>query len=199
MSVALPLSPAPTEAEPTYLDWGGILRPIFGGSLQKLNRMGDRYAIDVTMPPMRMESTGRLWVADLILAQRQGAIFPWPQLDLVIGSPGAPVVDGTGQAGALINLRGFTAGYVVRKGQFFSIIHGGRRYLHMASAEMTAGGDGKIAALPIAPMLRVQPSNGAICEFAAPKIEGFIEGDARSWTLNVARFTGLSFRIIEAK
>lgn len=199
MSVMLPSSPAPVAAEPAYLDWGGTLRPIFGGAVQKLNRLGDRFALDVAMPPLRTEAQGREWVADLILGQRQGAMIEWPQPDLVIGAPGTPVVDGSGQAGSFLNLRGFAAGYGVRKGQFFSIVHGGRRYLHMATAAAVADGSGVIAPLPIAPMLRMQPSDGAVCEFALPMIEGWLEGDSRSWTLDVARFTGLSFRISEAK
>ncbi|UYY60102.1 hypothetical protein [Sphingomonas sp. S2-65] len=197
MSIALPSSPGPASAEPAYLEWGGTLRPVFGGAMQKLLRLGDRFAIDVTMPKLRTEAAGRVWVSKLIQAQRQGAIFEWPQLGLDIGNPGAPRVNGGGQAGSAINLRGFAPGYQVRDGQFFSIIHGGRYYLEMATADVAADGGGNVV-LPIAPMLRMQPGNGAICDFN-PKIEGLIEGDSRSWTLDVARFVGLSFRIVEAK
>ena len=199
MSILLPSTPGPASAEPGYMEWGGTLRPVFGGAMQKLLRLGDRFAIDVTMPPLRTEAAGRVWVSKLIQAQRQGAIFSWPQLDLNVGTPGAPVVDGAGQAGSTIRIKGLTGNYTVRDGQFFSIIHGGRRYLHMATADTNASSGGIIAALPIAPMLRIQPSNGAICEFVEPMIEGLIEGDSRTWTLDVARLTGLSFRIIEAK
>jgi len=198
MSVALPIHPQPAEAAPAYLDWGGTLRPIFGGAMQKLNRLGDRYALDVTMPPLDNEDHGRAWIAALVVAQRQGAILPWPQPGLVVGAPGAPVVAGAGQAGSTLLLRGFSAGYRMRAGQFVSLIVGGRRYLHMAAAVTVAAGNGTMA-LPIAPMLRARPGDGALVEVAAPMIEGLLEGDSRGWTLDAALYTGLSFRIVEAK
>lgn len=198
MSIALPTSPQPNAAVPSYLDWGGVLTPVFGGADQKLNRLGDRFALDVTMPEMRSADLGMGWVAKLILGQRQGVILPWPQPGFLPGTPGSPVVNGAGQAGSTLLLRGFAPRYAVRLGQFFSIVHGGRRYLHMAAADAAADADGNLS-LAIAPMLRVSPANGAICEFAVPMIEGLLEGNTRDWNLTVAQTTGLSFRIKEAR
>jgi hypothetical protein len=183
---------------PAYLDWGGTLRPIFGGSLQKLNRLGDRFALSVTMPPLPTADAGRIWVASLILAQRQGAIMRFYQPGFDPGEPGSPVVDGAGQAGSSLALRGFVPGYVVRFGQFFSMIVGGRYYIEMAAADATADSDGKMV-LPISPMMRMRPSSGTICDFVNPKIEGLLDGERREWTLDVALFTGLTFQIEEAK
>ena len=198
MSIILPTSPGPSDAVPSYLDWGGTLRPIFGGVLQKLLRLGDRFAIDINLPPLPNESSGRVWVANLMLAQRQGAVLSWPQPGLTVGLPGIPVVNGAGQAGSSIVLRGFTPGYTVRTGQFFSILHGGRRYLHFAAADVVASAQGAML-LPIGPMLRIRPGDGAVCEFAAPKIEGLLDGNTRDWSLSTAMTTGLTFRIMEMK
>jgi hypothetical protein len=198
LSVALPADPAPANADPAYLDWGGQLRPIFGGAIQKLNRLGDRFALNVQMPVMESADDGRIWVASLVLAQRAGAIMEFPQHSLDVGQPGVPVVDGADQSGSTLALRGFEPGYAVRFGQFFSLIVGGRRYLHMAAADVAADGDGRMA-LPIAPMLRVRPGNGALAEFRQPMIEGWLDGDRLSWSLDTAQFVGLSFSIGEAK
>lgn len=198
MSIALPNWPGPADASPAYMDWGGVLRPIFGGSLQKLRRLGDRFALDVTTPPLESAEDGRIWIARLISAQRAGAIYDWPQLGFDVGPAGAAVVDGGGQAGSILNLRGLTPGYLIREGQFFSLIHGGRRYLHLAGADVLVDSGGKVT-LPIAPMLRVHPADGAPCDFIAPKIEGLLTGDTRAWTINVARTIGLSFQIQEAR
>ena len=92
MSVLLPTDPAPAEATPSYLDWGGTLRPIFGGALQKLRRLGDRFALSVNMPPMLSAEDGMTWVARLITARGEGAILPWPQPGFDPGAPGAPKV-----------------------------------------------------------------------------------------------------------
>ncbi len=100
-----------------------------------------------------------------------------PQPGLDIGNPGAPVVNGSGQAGLALMLRGFAAGYVVREGQFFSIIHGGRRYLHCAESDATANFSGGLI-LGLYPMLRIKPLDGAVCEFAKPYIEGIVAGSS---------------------
>jgi len=198
MSIMLPSTPGIRSAKPRLLDFGGVLTPPLGGASQKLNRLGDRYGLAPEMPPLRTEPDGRRWVALLSRARREGAIFAFPQPDLVIGEPGAPVVDGVGQAGMTLNLLGFAAAYIVREGQFFSIIHGGRRYLHMATADTVADGDGKMA-LPIEPMLRISPSNGDVCEFAAPKIEGWLEGQAVEWEHRLEPYTMVTFTITEAE
>ncbi|WP_294189080.1 hypothetical protein [uncultured Sphingomonas sp.] len=197
MSVALPTFPAPTEpTTPRYVEWGGTLRPVFGGAVQKLLRLGDRFAIDVTMPPMEI-AIGMLWVSRLIAAQREGALLKWPTPGFNPGDPGNPMVNGAGQSGSQILLRGFKPGYAVREGlSFFSIIHGGRRYLHQALADRVADASG-VVLLPIAPMLRIQPANGAVCEFATPMIEGFPEKSGQEWSPTLAAHVGLAFSIME--
>lgn len=198
MSVLLPTDPAPAEATPSYLDWGGTLRPIFGGTLQKLRRLGDRFALSVNMPPMPSAEDGMTWVARLITARGEGAILPWPQPGFDPGAPGAPKVAQAGQTGTLLLVSGFSANYAIREGQFFSIIHGGRRYLHVVAAGANAGSDG-MTTLSIRPMLRVSPAANAICEFAQPMIEGLLTGDEQGWNLSTARTTGLSFGLQETR
>ena len=198
MSVLLPTSPSPEDATPSYLDWGGTLRPIFGGALQKLRRLGDRFALSVTMPPMLNAENGMTWVARLSAARGEGAVMPWPQPGFDPGNPGAPNVAQAGQTGTLLLVSGFSTNYAIREGQAFSIVHGGRRYLHMVAADANAGSDGAVT-LSIRPMLRVSPAAGAICEFAQPMIEGFLGGDEQCWSLATARTTGLSFSIQEVR
>jgi len=125
-------------------------------------------------------------------------VMRWPLGGFVPGNTGDVRVLAGGQAGSSLSLHQFSPGYVVREGQPFSVIHGGRRYMHMAQATIQADGQGRIV-LPIAPMLRASPAAQSICEFAEPKIEGFLDGDAQTWTLDVALNVGLSFTIMEAK
>lgn len=200
MSILLPSAPGIRTATPRLLDFGGILTPAGGGASQRLNRLGNRFAIDIEVPPALTESAGRIFVARLLRAVSEGALYPFPQPHLVIGTPGSPTVNGAGQAGSTPNLHGFDPGYVVREGQFFSIIHGGRRYLHAATADTTADGSG-LMALPIVPMLRISPSDGDVCEFAVPYIEGWLtlSGNAMQWQLQLEPYTQLSISITEAE
>nr|WP_047166907.1 hypothetical protein [Sphingomonas sp. Y57] len=197
MAILIPAYPGPASAVPGYLDWGGVISSPLGGVDQKLNRLGDRFTIDVTMNTMPTAEDATAWVAALIQAQKDGGIFPWPQAISVNGS-GDAVIDGPGQAGTTLKLRGLSSGRTFLRGQFISVVHGGRRYLHIIAAAGVANGSGKVSLL-VEPMLRVAYSDGAVVEIDEPKIEGFLEGNRRDWTIDVAMNIGLQFRITEAE
>lgn len=197
MASMIPADPGPFSVNPGYLDWGGVIRSPLGGADQKLNRLGDRFTIDVTMPTMVDDEVAAAWVAALIKGKKEGAVFPWPQAITVDGA-GDIAVDGGGQGGTTLNVRGSSAGRKFLAGQMISVIHDGRRYLHMIMAPAVASGAGK-AALSVEPMIRVPYSNGAVIEVDEPKIEGFTEGNRQDWSVDVARNVGLQFRITEAE
>lgn len=183
--ILLPDRPAVRVDNPIMLDWGGQLTPPNGGPVQTLLRLGTRHAWEITLPPMRTEPLGRIWAAKLRLAKLYGALLAWGQDGLVVGAPGAPVVDGAGQAGSSLALRGFTPGYAVRTGQAFSLVTGGRRYLYFAADQALADATGKLA-LPIFPMLRKFPADGDAAEFARPMIQGSLSGNQVKWTRQTA-------------
>lgn len=168
-------------ARPRLIDFGGPLVPPLGGEVQTIQRLGTRHAIDITIPIMRTEPHGRQWAADLSLAKLYGAIVRVRQDGLDIGTPGAPLVDGAGQLGSVLHLKGFTAGYVMRYGQAVSLIIAGRRYFHKAAADTAAAPDGKMA-LPLFPLLRRSPANNDTAEVAEPKLQGSLSGNEIAWT-----------------
>lgn len=188
MAILLPQPRLPQKAVPKLLDYGADQKSAMGGASQRLNRLGNRFALDIAYPRLKPDPDGRVLGAALRQAKTEGALFPFPQPGLEIGAPGSPVVNGGGQLGAVLQLRGFSPNYVIRAGQFFSIVHGGRRYLHCANFDQDwpANGAGQVA-LPIHPMLRISPANGAICEFAKPYIEGPVSGSSIDIELTIAR------------
>lgn len=197
-SIMLPTDPGPNGMELNYVEFGGVLTPALGGAAQRINRPGDRHALVVTMPPLVLEPYGRVWINRLRLAVQMGAIAEFLQPDFHIGSPGSPVIDGAGLAGKTISIRGFSPYYQVREGQAFSIIIGGRRYLHFSDETKRADNAGTMD-LTISPMLRAAPDDGDVCEFDAPKIEGILSDDAKRWTTNINRHVGISFTVTEAR
>ncbi|MBM3927855.1 MAG: hypothetical protein FJ335_05265 [Sphingomonadales bacterium] len=186
MTILLPQPRLPNRAVPRLIDFGTLLTPPGGGVTQRLNRLGNRYALDITYPRLKPEPDGRVLASRVRQAVTAGARYPFPQPGLDIGTPGAPAIDGGGQAGSVLALRGFAPGYVVREGQFFSIVHAGRRYLHAAGADAVATVTGAIA-ITIVPMLRISPSDGAVCEFAQPFIEGTIAAAAAEIEQTIAK------------
>lgn len=197
--ILLPASPLPNSATPRPLDFGGWQEPIAGGVESRLDRPGNRFALDLTTPNLRPEPDGRIWASRLVLGLGLIVRTAFLQPGFDIGAPGTPVVNGAGQAGTTINLRGFAAGYTVREGQFFHLVDpAGRRYLHAAAADVTANGSG-VAAVPISMPLRAQFADGAVAGFAAPTIEGKLSGNDKGWTQIVAKTRGLSFTISEVR
>lgn len=195
MSILLPTSPGPRSAVPSYLDWGGVIASPLGGADQKLNRLGDRFALDVTMPPLTVPNEAAAWVAALIQGQKDGVLFEWPQ-GIDIDGTGDGTVDGADQAGTSLDIEGIAAGRKFLRGQFFSVVHAGRRYLHIVTAAAVASVGGK-ATLSVEPMLRVSYADGALVEIDTPKIEGYLEGNSRDWSLDTAMYVGLQYRIKE--
>lgn len=200
MTIALPTSPLPQQATPSPVLFGGPVLAGLGGEDQFLNRLGARFQLDVTTPRLKPEPDGRLWIAALLKAWMTGerVSFPFPQPGLAIGTPGSALVDGAAQTGSTLNLKAMTPGYVVRKGQFFNVVDGGRRYVYESDIDQAVDGAGKLAAA-INPMIRVSPADGATAEFLNPLIEGLLIGEQRSWTHVIARTQGLKFTIRETR
>lgn len=196
--IDLPDYPSPVSATPGLVDYGGFLTPSLGGPIQRIERMGTRFGISVTMPPMENPKTGRIWVARLIKGKQEGARMEWPLQGFKPGTPGTIRVNGAGQSGRSLILDGATPGYVAREGQFFSIETNSQHYLYMVAQETIFNASGQ-ATLPIEPMLRVAPADNDLCHFGRPMIEGFIMGDRFDWEMALADFTSISFDLLEAE
>lgn len=91
---------------------------------------------------------------------------------------------------------GATAHYVVKEGQWLSVVHGGRSYLYCCTAQvvLNAAGAGFV---PVDVLLRSPLSIGDPVELAAPVIEGWLAGDGYEWTIERSRTVGLTFTIAE--
>ena len=196
--IDLPAYPGPNACTPRLLDFGGFLEPGLGGETQRLNRQGNRYGVAITLPPLESAREGRIWVSRLIRGKSEGARIDYPLLDFDPGVPGAFLVDGAGQSGRVLHLRGGTPHYAFKEGQPFSLEIAGQHFLYFLDQQAIADGAGS-AAIQFSPMLRKQPPDGAALHLSKPMIEGYIMGDELSWQLAVDRTIGLSFEIHERR
>jgi hypothetical protein len=196
--IDLPETPAPNGATAALIDFGSFLTPPLGGPVQRIDRLGTRLKLTVSLPPLRSAKEGRIWVSRLIRGKLEGARMPWPLLDFDPGAPGNVLVNGASQAGSSLIVDGATANYVFREGQFFSIETNGVHHIHKVAEETLANSSGQ-ATLPITPMIRVSPANNDVCHFGKPMIEGFIQGSELAWEMALGGFLGLSFEIHEAE
>lgn len=194
--IEFPPLPAPNSWQPALIDYGGMLRSAMGGATQRINRLGSRFRVAVSYPPLP-DPNGRIFVNRLIRAKQEGIRVPVP-LSTDQGIPGSAAVDGAASAGVTLNLKGMTPHYAGKEGFWLSIDRGGKRSLYSLAAQFIAGADGKATAT-IYPPLRTPLQDGDAVNLATPTIEGFIDGDELSWEMSLAHHQHISFTIEEAR
>ncbi|KMS59136.1 hypothetical protein V474_07680 [Novosphingobium barchaimii LL02] len=198
MPIALPTCPMPTDYTVLLRDFGGILTPFLGGPEQRVNRLGTRFGLRLEMPGLDIEDGGMIYLSRLLQGRQSSVILPWPLLDFDPGTPGAPLVSAAVTSGTSIPIKGLIAGYTVKEGQFFSLIHSGRRYIYMFTADGAANSSGDLTA-SIFPLLRTPLSVNDVLEIARPMIEGLVSpGDELSWQIGLDNAREFSFSVMEA-
>ncbi len=193
MAIALPNTPFPASMTPRLVTGRAELRPAFGGDLQRLNRVGSRFAIDVTLPVMTY-AAAQAW-SD-INDETDTVTMQIVQPGINTGSPGTPLVNGAGQSGTTLILDGLTPHYVLRKNQWISVSTGGRLYAYRVKTEVAASAGGAVSVV-LTTMLRVSPADNSPVQIAAPRIEGFATVPDDAWATNTAGHVALSFTIEE--
>lgn len=158
------------NAEPTIISSSIDQRSATGSNRQKGLRKGSHYSYEFALEPMD-HAQALLWLD--LRSEADTVIVEVPQMGLEIGAPGATRVNGSGQGGANLAIKGFAPGYTVRKGQAFNHIGSdGVRRIYVADAAVTADGAG-LATVPLETMLNWPPSNNDVIDFADVRIEGF--------------------------
>lgn len=194
MTVLIDNVPQGLQTRLTYQSNAIRHRPIMGGPDQVIARMGGRWVLEVQLRTFKYD-LGIGLAAKLTRGTTEKLLFPVPQYGLDIGNPGNPTI--TSGAGQSIVVTGFTPGYTIRAGQFFSLVHNGVRYLHQVVSEVTATGG--TANLGINPGLKVTPNSGSACEFAQPYIEGFLAEPAQTYSFGLNNGIAMNCVIVEAQ
>lgn len=189
--LTLPTDPAPAKMGIAMVTAKNTLTPAIGGAEQELLRKGTRYALTFSMPVMTYVQSMD-W--DDLMAEGDTVLMRVFQPGLVIQNPGTPLVKGAGQAGTSLVIDGLPNGYVIRKGQFLSVLSAGQRFLYRAKASATSVAG--TATIPLRTMLRRPPNDNDVVEIAQPMIEGFVR-DLGEWAVGVDRLVGLQFTVRE--
>lgn len=194
--ITLPSTPSPNAVTPTMLDYGMILRPATGAAPTRINRSGSRFQVHVTYPPMKAD-TARPFVSRIQQAKINGLRMTYPLLGVSQGSPGTPLVNGSGAAGTSLPIKGLTVGYVIKEGYWLTVVDAaGVHYLHNVTANVTADGSGHATAV-VVPALRGVFADGDTVNIAAPDVEGIVTSDA-AWSLDTDKLISISFTLEEA-
>ncbi|WP_231372511.1 hypothetical protein [Sphingomonas melonis] len=149
----------------------------------------------LSFPPFDDVAQGRIIVSRLIRAKRMGLRTEYP---LVCPQPlQDAIVDGAGQAGTSLAVRGLSAGMAVREGFWLSVVRStGQHFLHNVAGEVIADDNGR-ALLPLSEMLRRPFGDGDRVKLVKPMIEGIVDGDAQAWSLSVEHHVSIEFTVEE--
>jgi hypothetical protein len=180
-AISLPAAPLPLLSGVSLIDFGVMQEPPNGAMPRYYQRNGLRHALQFTMPNMP-PSCGRAWLA-AVAKSRQTATpvrmaFTQPGDLVTVGT--APLVKGAGQTGNTLAIDGCTPGVTIEAGRAFSYEVSSRSYLFFTVADVTANGSGEASVQIDGLLMRAVPADNAPLAFAAPVIEGFIEGG--SWS-----------------
>ncbi len=201
VSIGSATLPYPWSASARLMEPVNDVTPPMGGPMQRIGRLGARFSVTFSEMPALGVACGRAILAARAKARATGdtCLIAWPQPQFT-GSIGAPVVNGAGQLGTRLVVKGLTASTpLLTAGTVFSMSVGGRTYLHMLTADATVDGSGN-STLSIGPLLRASPADAASLNFAQPAIEGFIQGHQEDWTLTRLAYVGLPpFTVMEAQ
>lgn len=192
-ALVLPIDPRPSKMTPRPISSRNEQRPASQGPVNRYMRPGTRWAWDNTMPPMSyVESLA--W--DDLLSESDTVIMDILQPGLNTGSPGSPVIDGNGQVGRVLALKGLAPGYQFRKGQWISFPVSEQLFAYKVRAAIAVGSDGKVA-LPLLTLLRLPPVNNAIVDVAQPRAEGFATVDLGSLEVGEDQLVSLRWTLEE--
>lgn len=189
--LTLPTIPAPSRMAIGHVSTANVLESAVGADEQEIRRMGSRYALTFSMPPMSY--TKAMTWGDL-KAEGATVVMRVYQPGFDTGAPGTPLVKGAGQQGSVLVVDGLTNGYVIKMDQFLSVITAGRRRLYRAASDVTVSGGQ--ASIPLRTMLRYPPADNDVVEIAQPMIEGFSR-DVSEIEVGPDRLVVLSFTVRE--
>lgn len=194
--IELPSDPGPAAINWQPQDFGGNQQGDLGGAIQRVNRLGNRWGVQITMPPMLPDDT-LVWQAALMEGLEEGVSMMLCQL-CDFDNSGAVAINGAGQSGKSIICDNATPGYIVKAGQFISVTTGGNSYCYMVASNARADAGGNLA-IALTSRLRAEPADDDAVNVAAPKIEGLL-AETPTWLYDASRLgLGFSFTIVEAR
>jgi hypothetical protein len=161
-----------TDYQLTAIDPGGAVDGALGGPSDFIDRPGYRYSMQFTLPPLPSAKEARIFQSMLEQGARDDVSYPWP-LDFKSVAAGSPKVNGASPAGTVIPIYGLPANYQFKQGQPVAVISEGIRFIHKATATISANGSGQVT-LPVFPYTRKAFLNNDVIEVERPRIGGIL-------------------------
>lgn len=197
MSVlTLPSDPAPRISAPRLVTARREASPPFGGGRTRSARLGSRWAFDITYPVMSYAES----LAFTDLEEEVGVIrvpLVQPGIDMS-GAGASPLVDGGGQLGNALQVKGLNNGVTIPKGVWMTVEIAGQGFTYRVRQAVTVSGS--TALIPVRPLIRRSPPNNAVVKLADPYVEGLPDLDPNAFQCEPGGFVpSIRFTIEEAE
>lgn len=166
------------------------------GSVQTAVLPGAKWVGSISVPRLPNKEIRDLKAFLLSLQGRAGSFYFVPlDLDQQGTRLGSGVVLGAGQTGALLSTSGWDASQslLFAAGDYIEV----NGELKMVTSDVSSDASG-LASIPIAPILRKSPPDGAQILHEAPRAIMRLSSDDAGWDLSAAFFSASSFDIEEA-
>ncbi len=184
---------APASIEFTLMDSVAVSVSPFTGAQQIQNWQSSWLEASVSMPPMP-HAQAQAWIAWLMGVQGQAGVFqlgdPLARAPLAGTGSGAMAVNGAGQTGYALSVRGWTG--TLSPGDWLQV--GYRLYRNLGTASPTGGA----ITVSIWPQIRESPLDGAAITLANTRGLFRLKANARKYSITESRMYGLQFEIREA-
>lgn len=176
MAIILPRLHRATDYSLIAVEGKRVARSATGGSRQPNDRTGDHFSVEVAAGALS-PVCARALLVDVLRGVGEPLRLYLPKVGVSVGSPGLPKVAGAGQVGGSLNVDGFTASYLIKKGYLFTLVTDESPSLHIV-AEDTEASAGGVATVSFWPLVRNIPADNTALEFEDPFIQGTREGEA---------------------
>lgn len=199
MAILIDYLPKTAEYDFKDISKAQNISPTLGsGPESVLQRPGDKSGMEITIPALSTKKCGPALVVDLLEGKYQGVVIPIPEPKMPVLDYGNVLVDGAGQGGKTLKVKGLTVGITIPKGKWLSVIISGQRFSYLTRATVVVA-PGGLASLPIRPMIRVSPPNDSVVELTKPMMEGLVKSNIDRLVRNIGDMAVAKFLVIEKR
>jgi len=180
----------------SLIDAGGFITPMSGGKVQRINRLGSRFAMIVTLPPMTRNETSDAVMLDLLRGTQEliKVFIPSHNQNTFDTLGGAVVTNGALSASTdTFQCSGADLNKTIHKGRWVNV---GTQLYKVKSAN-SSNSLGAIQNLEVWPLLRTSHDAGTSIGFDNPCVQGYIDNDELDWEMALKRYEPLQFVIRE--
>jgi hypothetical protein len=194
--VAFPSSPKPRSARVSFIPNVSITTSEFTFQTRKQVHAGQRWEIDLELPPMTGEQAGQ-WLAFIVKMNgvEGTSQVPDPDRQTAYGiATGTPLVKGASQTGGTVITDGWTTSQtgIMKAGDLLQI--GDYMYMVLDDANSDGSGD---ATINIGPDLRSSPADNAAITVADVTTKCRLAGNSQNWTTDNMKNYGISISFME--